>query len=252
MQRGKAIRIVIAVASFGLGAAALIGGEVLFALYGFGSPEPFTNPSREPVHLGSGSPITLVVMGDSTAAGQGSPYESGIAMRCVRFLAQRHRVTLINLGVSGATTPEVMSAQLESACQFKPDIVLIASGANDATHFTASDRILDSAKAIVASLARLPNPPAVIVTGSPDLGSAPRFPQPLRWFAGTQTKRVNAVWRDAIAGTDTIMAPVVESGPIFARHPQLYNTDAFHPNASGYGEWWPIIRAALEQAEAAR
>jgi lysophospholipase L1-like esterase len=231
---------------------ALFGGEIYYAIHGFGTEPPFVNPSREPVTLGEGLPLSYVVIGDSTAAGQGGDYAKGIAMSSARFLAEHHRVAFTNLAVSGATTGDVVRNQLANAKSLAPDIVFIAVGANDATHFTPSASVARDAAAILEQLKALPTKPQIVVTGSPDLGAAPRFAQPLRWLAGVQSRRIDAIWTRAAAEHGAIVAPILSTGDAFRADPTLYSRDVFHPDDRGYATWIPLIDAALAKALAQR
>jgi acyl-CoA thioesterase I len=227
----------------------LVAVEVLSALNG---PDlHFHNPSRAPVHFGGvgASPLVYVVMGDSTAAGEGAPYADGIAIETARHLAERGPVSMVNLAVSGATIADVRREQLSRAVGLKPDLVLLAVGANDVTHFTPSSKVRSGLSAILEALgsARLGLP--VVLTGSPELGSAPRFAQPLRWFASTQTARVNRIIMDVARFRGAVFAPIAEqTGALFAADRALYAPDRFHPSARGYATWFSILNGALDEA----
>ena len=229
----------------------LFGIEILLALPG---PDGhFQNPSRRPVRLGgSGKPLVYVVLGDSAAAGRGGQYNRGIAMGTARHLAQSQPVTMVNLAVSGAKVSDVLQDQLPAATRLKPDVVLLAVGANDVTHLTPSSRISSVLRSIVQELAAAKPGIRIVLTGSPDVGTARRFAQPLRWLAGLETKRVNRVFEAVIAqeqGKATVVwTPLArETGPVFARDASLLAPDRFHPNDRGYAVWLPVLNAALDK-----
>ena len=71
----------------------------------------------------------------------------------------------------------------------KPDIVLLAVGANDATHFTPGYGIEAGLTTVLRSLAAARPGVRVVLTGSPAVGTVRRFAQPLRWVAGLETDR---------------------------------------------------------------
>lgn len=211
---------------------------------------PFRNPSREPRPFGSGGhPLTYVVLGDSTAAGQGAAYDDGIAVGTARELARHRPVSLINLGVSGARLADVERDQLAAAARVKPDVVLLAAAANDVTHLTPIGSMERSLRAIVAGL-RAANPNAVIVvTGPPDMSTPPRVPRLLRGIAGWRTRRVNAMVRRVAGELSLTFAPIAEeTGPLFARDRTLFDADRFHPNARGYAAWIAVLNRALAGA----
>jgi len=237
---GRVIAVIL------LGVVGLFAVEVGLALNG---PEDhFQNPSRDARRFGGpGKPLVYVVMGDSTAAGEGAPYDDGIALETARYLSRSGPVTMTNLAVAGATVDDVVKVQLSQAVTLKPDVVLLAVGANDATHFTSNSKVSAGMTAILDGLQGVRPGIRVVLTGSPQLGSAPRFTQPLRWFAGTQTGRVNQVITEVGVSRHALLAPIAkETGPIFAADRTLYAPDRFHPSARGYATWFPILNHALD------
>jgi lysophospholipase L1-like esterase len=203
--------------------------------------------SPDPVEFGSGgSRLVYVVIGDSTGAGVGAPYESGIAIGTARYLAQTHRVAMTNFSISGARTKGVLEKQVAGAAALKPDVVLLTVGANDVTHLTPVWTMRRALGAIVKRL-RAANPAvSIIITGSPDMGSPPRIPRLLRGIASWRTKAVNRMFVAEARKLGLTFAPIAErTGPLFRRDRSLFEADRFHPNARGYATWIPVINEAL-------
>ena len=206
--------------------------------------------SREPVQFGTdGAPLVYVVMGDSTGAGVGAPYETGIAVGTARHLARTRRVTMTNFSISGARAKGVLEKQAAEAAALKPDVVLLSMGANDVTHLTSVRSMRRSLDAIVRTL-RAANPAvAIVITGSPDMGSPPRIPRLLRGIASWRTKAVNRMFIDEARRLELTFAPIAErTGPLFRRDRSLFEADRFHPNARGYATWIPVLNEALDLA----
>lgn len=214
------------------------------------SATPFENPSREARQFGtSGSPLTYVVMGDSTAAGQGGDYERGIAVATATTLARDRRVSMTNLAVSGARTNDVLRDQLAAAERLHPAVVLISLGANDVIHLTLLRSVRRDLLQIVRGL-KSGNPSvAIVVTGSPDMGAPPRIPWLFRPIASCRTREINRVFTAVAADEGLTFAPIaLETGPLFRRDHSLFFTDRFHPNDRGYATWIPILNRALASA----
>ncbi len=246
MLRAAAVIVLAIVAGVGL-----LVVETLLALRG---PQvAFVPPSPAPTTLGSGPRLEYVVLGDSTAAGQGAAYDRGIAMATARHLARTHRVTLTNLAVSGARMSDVEASQLPAAARRRPDVVLISAGANDVTHLTRADTVTQSLEAVVQSL-RAANPEVdIVVTAAPDMGSVPRLAQPLRAVAGWRTGQLNGAIEDVVERRELVLAPIASrTGPAFRRDAQLFAEDRFHPNAEGYATWIPVLTDALDRAVSTR
>jgi lysophospholipase L1-like esterase len=197
----------------------------------------------------SGPPLTYLVLGDSTAAGVGGSYDSGIAVSTAKELGQRHRVTMTNVAVSGARLSDVRSRQLPRVTTLRPDLVLLSAGANDVTHLTGIGSMRTDLRAIVQTLVAANPEVKIVITGSPDMGSPPRIPWPLQSLASARTKQVNRMFRAEAAALRLTFAPIAEvTGPMFRRDRSLFAADRFHPNDRGYATWIPVLNEALVKA----
>lgn len=235
----------LAVAAF----LALLVIEAILARRGV--VEDYRGPSRAPLTFGDRGPeLRYVVIGDSTGAGQGAPYDRGVAVGSARHLADGGRqVTLINLSVSGSTMSEVLAGQSADAARARPDVVLLAAGANDVTHLTSKGTVVRDLERIVAGL-RATNPDVrIVLTAAPDVGTARRLAQPLRWVAGRRTRQLNGAIGEVADAEGLTLAPIADrTGPRFAEDPSLFAADRFHPDARGYATWLPVIDDALDRA----
>ena len=194
-------------------------------------------------------PLNYVVLGDSTAAGVGADYESGIAASTERELGRHFQVNMINLAVSGAQMEDVRERQLPTAVSLRPDVVLLSAGANDVTHLTLIRSMRADLRAIVHEL-RAANPDVkIVITGSPDMGSPPRIPRVLRGVASRRTKQVNEMFEKEARENSLVFAPIATTtGPLFRQDHTLFAADEFHPNERGYATWVPVLNHALATA----
>jgi lysophospholipase L1-like esterase len=238
--------------------AAVILAFLLFALIEVlvikyrGSPVAAPDIPRASQTFGSGPALTYVVMGDSTSIGQGTDYNQSYAEASARHLAQTHSVKFVNVGVSGAVAKDVLDNQLSQAIKYRPDIVLLAVGANDATHFTGGKSLRQSVQQIINQLREANCEARIVVTGSPAMDSVPRFPWPARQLMGLRTRQVNAVFTGLINQNKLVFAPIaLKTRAAFLADPTLFAADEFHPNARGYDLWKPVINDALDSALAA-
>ncbi|MDB5181869.1 MAG: lysophospholipase L1-like esterase [Candidatus Saccharibacteria bacterium] len=215
-----------------------------------GRPVPAPSTPRAAEVYGKGTPLIYVILGDSTTVAQGGEYDKGYARVTARYLAdQGHEVTFFNVGVSGARAKDVADKQTPQAAAVRPDVVLIAVGANDVTHLTNPSDVRTSLSKSIDALRTANKDVKIILTGSPDMGTVPRFPQPTRFLMGQRTRQINAMVVDLAKEKNVIFAPIAEkTGPIFAAHHELYAQDNFHPNRGGYDTWTPVLTTALTQA----
>lgn len=223
--------------------------EILIAKHD--PPKDFANPLSDPKRFGKGERhLEYVVMGDSTAAGQGAAYKYGIAARSAKHLAgNQTTVTMVNLSKSGAKTRDVLEKQLTHAVDVQPDLVLISAGANDVTSLTSPKKARKDLQKVVDRLIDVNCEVKIVITGAPDMGSIPRFAQPLRFLAGLATTRYNRTVLPVAEEEDITFAPIArETGSRFRQNPGLFAEDDFHPNEEGYAIWANTINPRLDAA----
>lgn len=243
IQRRKGLMVILGIFVLFIGFAAI---ELLIVKFN-GSPVAVPRNIPRSETFGSGEPVTYVVLGDSTAVAQGGSYETGIAVESAKLIAgKNHRVTLKNHGVSGARVHDVLEKQL-SEISYTPDIVLLSMSANDVTHGTSVQSVKNDTSQIISDL-RQKNPAVqIFITGTPAMGSIPRFPQPLRWAAGKRTEQMNRMFVQLAADQRITNIEIAQKlGPRFAKNPQLFAPDKFHPNNKGYAEWNKVIATSFE------
>lgn len=200
------------------------------------------------------TPLKLVWLGDSTAAGVGATSaDQALPRQVARRLGRPVQLTV--LATSGARITDVVNDQVPKLSALPPDqapdIVLMSVGSNDVTHLTSSNTFRSQ---YLGLLDRLPKSADKIVLGVPDLGSAPRFAQPLRALAGWRGGTFDAVvesMRDH--GADYVNIADF-TGPKFGADPDRYfAADQFHPNDAGYGLWadtvTPVVKWRLFKRE---
>lgn len=205
---------------------------------------------REVEKIGSnGEPLKYVVLGDSTTVSQGSDYREGYAVKSAEHLAEKHQVSFINFGVSGARVKDVLDDQLSKALQEDPDIILISIGANDVTHFTRLSSFENDLEQTISKIRDKRKDTKIVVTGSPDMSTVARFPWLTKKIMGARTRQINSIYDKVISKYDLVHAPIAkETGPVFAEDKELYSPDKFHPNAEGYSLWTKVINSSLDEA----
>lgn len=204
-------------------------------------------PLNAELSYGAGPPLTLVVLGDSTAQGigassAGETFGAGVA----RSLAEDGRaVRLHNLGVSGAQAKQVLSDQIPRVTALKPDLVLLSVGANDVTGWTSRGDYLQSMESILDGLAG--TGARVVVLDVPAIVAAPLLPLPARWVFDVRTHRFNSGLRDVVGGRKNVeLAPIYEeTREPFERDRTNFAADGYHPSPKGYALWADVILRAL-------
>lgn len=241
-------KLLILVFSLGLLCILVVVFNILAIKLG-GTPVAVPDIPRQPQAIGQGGMLTYAVLGDSTAVGQGGQYDKGIAVETAHFLANKgYRVRMHNFAVSGSRVADVLHKQATPAADIRPDVVLLAVGANDVTHLSRLSDVRRDMLQIIHKLQAANPTVKIIMTGSPEMGSVPRFVQPTKWLAKVRTKSINNVFDQIAREKGALRAPIAETtGPIFMKHPELFASDKFHPLDAGYAVWLPVLNHSLEQ-----
>jgi lysophospholipase L1-like esterase len=185
--------------------------------------------------------ITLAVLGDSIAYGQGASSPSDtLGARLAAGLTHSGTPTEVRVfAVSGADS-RGLAGQVERAVAGKPDLALIIIGANDLTHMVppqqAAGLLGDAVRKLRGAGAE------VIVAPAPDLSIVPWVPVQMRMLvqAGSRVLRQEQT-RAAIAAGARIADISGTSAAAFAADATLFSSDRFHPSSEGYA----VICAAL-------
>lgn len=231
-----------------LAVLAIILGLGIELLLSLGGPKfKFTGPSPNPRSFpGPGTPKLYVVLGDSTAAGQGAGYEQGIAVGTARHLAATQAVTLVNLAVSGARMHNVLIDQIPQLPQH-PDIVLVSAGSNDVTHLTPIGAVLNDQLGIIQAIKKS-NPQAkILITGAAAVDAVPRFTWPLNLIIHWRVNQLNMALIQVAASQNVTWVPIATATrQAFNNEPSLFSPDHFHPSAAGYAKWTTVLNQALQ------
>lgn len=166
-----------------------------------------------------GAPVSIAILGDSLTAGYGiKPAEAFPARLEAALKAQGRNVTILNHGVSGDTTTGGLD-RIDWMLADKPDIVLVALGANDTLRATDPAVTEKNLSAIVEKLK------AAGVTV---------------WLAGMLAPR--NLGPDYVAAFDGLYKRVAEKYqvPLYpfildgvAQDPAFVQADGMHPNPKG-------------------
>ena len=199
-----------------------------------------------------GQPVHYVALGDSTVAGLGasSPEKHYVGVLHARLREVYPQARLTNLGVSGATSADVVRGQLRRAVELRPQLVTLSIGPNDITQGKDAKQYEQNIEMIFRTLAR-ETEATVVVNLIPDMAIAPRFTADQKAAVGRQAQLFNDVLRRqgeryGVELVDLYTASQRET----PQHPEWLSGDAYHPSDAGYARWaeimWQGVAARLE------
>lgn len=260
MRRGTAPGLAVWLAT--LLAAALAAREVLRrqartarAAIGHALGD-IAHPADKTFKARYGDPISLLLLGDSIAAGLGAekPKHTLGAQLASRLAKKTHRSVRLCTAARVGSETSMVPAQLRALPQgYVADVAVVIVGGNDVTHRVRTSESVRHLSEVVEEL--LARGTQVVVGTCPDLGALRPIPQPLRTLGRRASRQLAAAQRDAVTclgGRAVSLAEVV--GPFFIAQPdQMFSLDRFHPSGAGYRRTakalLPSVLAALGSLE---
>lgn len=200
--------------------------------------------------LGTGGPpLRLAVLGDSSATGLGladpdQAYPRQTARELSRLL--RRPVELRALGHRGTRIRHVAAEQVPPLHRLRPEAIAISVGANDALGRRSPRQVRADMHRLLDDVAAAAPGAALSVGITPDLGSAPSLPQPLRRVVGWQCQRVGRAQAEVL---DERGVPWTRLPPQPVDH---FGPDGFHGGVACHAEAGQLTAQVLSRALAPR
>lgn len=211
---------------------------------------------------GSHPQLSLLILGDSAAAGVGVANQSQALLgQVIEQLSPTLNVNYALFAKTGATTSTTLEAiqQIDTdhpvLGQGHYDVIVTSLGVNDITSSVSCDKWLLQQQALFTLLKKRYTPKQILVTALPPLGLFPVLPNPLRWSLGKRANQFNHRLQQLILklnqqqGNQTsqftmITLPLDNPQPEinmldFMR--QVMASDGFHPGAPIYNAWASLV-----------
>ncbi len=181
----------------------------------------------------SNQPKKLVLLGDSLTEGFGVSKNSTYGALIQEKLKKNHKNwTVINSGVSGSTSASLAS-RMKWILKSKPDLILLAIGANDALRGlkleSTKKNILEAIKSAQGESAK------VLLAG---MLAPPNYGK-------TYTQEFERLYRDIAQQTKVKLIPFLLEG--VAGQKELNIADGIHPNEKGHQVIAETVYKAIEE-----
>lgn len=207
--------------------------------------EPAAGPTTGVVD-GTGAPLRVSVVGESTAAGCGAPnHDEAFVGALARALAARtgRPVAWEVVGHPGATARRIRH-RLVPRLEQEADLVVVLAGVNDVLTGRRPREWADDLTAIVTELGA--GARQVVVPGLPSFPELPSLPPALGRYLGERAAAIDRasqlVCGSAPAATWFRSAGTLATGPWF------FARDGFHPSSAGYRAWAERTADAVDLA----
>ena len=177
----------------------------------------------------------IVALGDSLTAGLGvGADEAYPALLETRLAREGYAYHVVNAGVSGDTTAGGLR-RVDWVLRAKPEIAIVALGANDGLRAQSPQAMRENLTAIVKRLQ---------AAGARVLLVGMRLPPN---YGADYTKEFQAVFPEVARSTGAAFMPFLLDG--VAADTRLNQPDGIHPTAAGYqviaDRLWPYLRPLL-------
>jgi lysophospholipase L1-like esterase len=196
------------------------------------------------------TPLLYVALGDSTVEGVGAsrPDLNYVSRLAARLRERYPAARAVNLGVGGATSADVVTAQLDRAITLSPQLVTLSVGPNDITTGVPVRRYERNVTTILASLTGQTRA-VVVVNLLPDLGTTRRFrggphEDKVRGLTIQFNEILAAVARAHGVDVVDLYTPSRQEVP---RHPELLAADGYHPSDAGYARWAELMWRGIQR-----
>lgn len=192
---------------------------------------------------GSGQKLSLLILGDSAAAGVGVQEQNqALSGQLALVLGSNFRVSWKLIAYTGKKAKDIITI-LETIPPEKFDVVVTSIGVNDVTHVTGLRKWIGQQERIINLLRLKFQAGHIILSCVPPMHLFPALPQPLRWFFGTRAARFNRALKIFTGSCHCCETVSIEFPP----GDEFMAADGFHPGAPAYTIWAEHVAAIIRK-----
>lgn len=185
---------------------------------------------------GSGKPLSILILGDSAAAGVGVIHQDDALLgQLIDALQAQYEITWKLHAKTGHRTSQVIKS-LDDLVEQHFDIVLTSVGVNDVTKFMSANVWIKKQQKLYAELMKKFSPKLIIATGVPPMELFQALPNPLAWLFGQYAKRMNQQLKKMVVQTANMDWIEYDIEKYRALELDMAE-DGFHPSKEIYTLW---------------
>lgn len=192
--------------------------------------------------FGTGTPLRVLIVGDSSAAGVGvALQDDALAGQLAARLGGAYDVSWQLHARSGATTAQVL-AEIQAMELGRFDVAVVGLGVNDCKNGVPLARWVAQSCTLYDLLRTKCGVRLICASALPPMGDLPALPRPLSTAMAARA----AVFDAALAGMVEQMPDLRRVRPDIAIDAQVMATDGFHPGPRVYAAWAEAVAAEVE------
>ncbi|NUE93962.1 SGNH/GDSL hydrolase family protein [Acinetobacter seifertii] len=197
--------------------------------------------------IGQGKPLSLLILGDSAAAGVGvETQKDALSGAIIQELQNEFFLQWKLHAKTGDTTRQVFHA-LQHLEDRKYDVIVTSIGVNDVTKLTSAKSWIQQQKQLFEHIQKRFQPKLIIVSGVPPMQHFPALPNPLAWLFGQYAEQMNQKLQQWLAPQSQFKFLQYDIETFQAMNLTMAS-DGFHPSKEVYEIWGRQIAALVRQS----
>ncbi len=197
--------------------------------------------------VGNGRPLSLLILGDSAAAGVGvETQKDALSGAIISDLQDQYSIRWKLHAKTGDTTKQVFQA-VQHLEQQNYDVVVTSIGVNDVTKLTSASSWIKQQKQLFQYIQARFQPKLIIVSGVPPMQHFPALPNPLAWLFGKYAEQMNQTLDKWLQSQNQFRFVQYDIGHFQAMNLPMAS-DGFHPSKEIYAIWGQQIAALVRQS----
>jgi len=197
--------------------------------------------------IGQGKPLSLLILGDSAAAGVGvETQKDALSGAIIQELQNEFFLQWKLHAKTGDTTRQVFHA-LQHLEERKYDVIVTSIGVNDVTKLTSAKSWIQQQKQLFEYIQKRFQPKLIIVSGVPPMQHFPALPNPLAWLFGQYAEQMNQKLQQWLAPQSQFKFLQYDIETFQAMNLTMAS-DGFHPSKEVYEIWGRQIAALVRQS----
>ncbi len=197
--------------------------------------------------IGQGKPLSLLILGDSAAAGVGvETQKNALSGAIIQELQNEFFLQWKLHAKTGDTTRQVFHA-LQHLEERKYDVIVTSIGVNDVTKLTSAKSWIQQQEQLFEHIQKRFQPKLIIVSGVPPMQHFPALPNPLAWLCGQYAEQMNQKLQQWLAPQSQFKFLQYDIETFQAMNLSMAS-DGFHPSKEVYEIWGRQIAALVRQS----
>ncbi len=196
--------------------------------------------------FGQGKPLSILIVGDSAAAGVGVEHqEEALTGAILNQLQQDYQIRWKLQAKTGDTTSKVIRVLSEIPAEHY-DVVVTSVGVNDVTKLMPADVWIKKQQQLYSEIEARFSPELIIAAGVPPMNMFPALPNPLAWLFGRYAKAMNRELDNMVKKKANMQWIEYDIQKYQNMNLQMAK-DGFHPSKEVYTLWGQEVASKIRQ-----